>query len=1485
MANLYGVGSAYSYQFPARYLAPDHAERIRNTYEQRGGAVAMYEFAAVAADASIPLVDKRKLVADLRPTLTNVAQDLGRNARNSDLPSRSDPNKTTGLDGQDEFRATLRDLAAGLEIGSDEDVQAIAAALLSDTRAPVATKGDRLGLLGEGLRSLDPGNARLKNAIVSLLKSPAPNAPAGSELALSPQLRAPALKTLRTGGAAISGYPAGTDRASVSGYADWTANQAFASNKAARELKLDPKHQRDDAVGRELYAASKAAAAMDAARAEQAVAAELRAIYRADPNNLAATERAAQDIRTRLLAHHDNGGSLVRGWMDGALRTVLTESAAARETNIKLYQVHRADDAMNGLLANQQSGQAVADQQLLNARDAFANARKELLASVGAEIDVEMKTVSEKQAEKEGPANAIAADRIGDRYATDPELQASLDAEIILRNASLGAGPEQRMQELGRLTPRALDPTVRAIVFSDQRGAAIVDDYVDWAASQVGRAYDDAVASYDGYKHSPQYERLLFENTPPALAATQRLLELTDPAQRAYVKPEMVAQIFHKVRTDRGDCGQSTMDRIVADLSLDSEWGDVLLRKDNPNGGIPTENVTYNQVIVNLSFAAERMTRMQSASTGKYDSPAIEQEMTYLGRRLAQEIPALREPVDVGDSSTIPPWTSRIDVAFEKAASEGAVGLALETARQMLDPTLEIKRLPYAEWSRNAQADVTLKHVRAGIDAFAKDTQALYAEVNKNMAPVTSPVARFGMNFTADQTEAGIGSIYRDGKKGSARYDQIVADRGRIDMRGYQLLRLGETVGFYRHSLGQQKEFAGVDASRNKLLNGDVGISMLLLSNSATLAAGTKIALKMLDSDLAHGVLRPQKYGWIAQSSDFAEYLAETYVLQRKGSGAANEFTTTGDSLKRHARFGMPRDVAGNERLYRADKGYFEEPYKATRLGRLPLLGATVWGAGGTAGLALVEYLQNDVGTVAGGEWRKLVIEGVVGGFAAFHLAEAAVAVDRMAMTGWQQFKPTAFAEKMKSYTPFIYKPVDAVLGRDQPSMRFAFTGTAGLTVTLAGLMALASVWDISGIGYSVAGGSDPTQGAWGSRWWKVGTHAVNASSDVLLFRLQTREAAIRLKPGIADAAKKVAEQLAGKSLSEQAVRERAKLTALQLGEKAAGKLSVSRLISFAETRALTANPIGFWVNAAYLTTTGVNWFVDQKRYISDLQFYDNAFLKGAGVAQPQADLLKEHAFWTGDGKGDGFALGYQAVGGDPTKFVEYINGLDPQKLEAAIQAAGVLPDHVQVDLQQPATPMSMDYYVSLPSAMNRDVAAQSERFVFNERAQRFEDPLTQMYFDRGTWTYFGAKNAGPDAQRLVGYDPATRSIIKSAGTGTVREPFLLGGLKQEDSNAAYLALPEGDPAKSDPSRFPTIRYNSAKRRYEDSASGLYYDADIRAWRAEDDIGDMGFYYYPDQQSSAYYWPTGQRYSDRRPTGTDGWTAYLKAHDMLPPVA
>lgn len=1485
------------YQREPREPAPDpvvtqHATRINTTYKEKGGAAAMVELSKVMADPALTVTQRNDLMWQVSSMTEEVATQLGRGARRTDLPESGASDASLGIDDKQEYQLTLGEFAKALQQGDPEQAQRLAGILLGATPAPPSNnQTDNLGLLGDGLRTVGSNGNVLRDAVIAQLRVEKPgNAPVGSELAQPQDVRFATVGTLVPTVSEPYNVPDGNSPEALRAYTDWAVKQAEESGKIADELAVPFNNGQDpelDPVAWEMYQTRLAAAQADRARADIALAAELRAVYAGDPKNKAATERRAREIAARYPTADQPKTSRLQKPIDNALQVVLTETPQQRNTHEKLYAVHRADDKLNSLMNDRQAGKDIPDQTIIDARDAFGGARKDLLKAVGEEIDGELPTVTTPQMLREDPLQVVIA-RIGRRYVDDPELQASLHAEFILRNAMVLPNVDDRMKALGRLMPNSLDPTVRAIVMSDSRGKGIVDGYVDWAADQVTGAYDAAAKTYDGYERSGDYERILFQNTPPALAATQKLLELTDVNHFGYVKPDIVARIFGKLR-EPGDNGKpSTMDRIIDDVALTGEWHKVLLGKDNPSGGGHGATYpTYNTVIKNLSFAMDNMGRAQDVVTGKYP-PAIETEVSWLGRRFAEIVPILPSPGRLNTSP--PPFMSRIDEGFKLAASEGSAILGLETARQLTRPGApEFKDKPFDGWDRNAQANVTLTAVREGIDEFNTNSKDLFAAVNKNMAPVSSPIARFGVNMTEEQLQGAVNAVFREGPDKDL-HKKMLKDREAIDLRGYQLIRLGETVTFYRQPLGHLGEYGGVVKSRDELLNSQENISMVLLSNTASLEIGAKTAMNMFRGGFReHGSLMPQTYGFIAQAADYYEYWAETYLMQKRAPGAQGDLR---DPAKRTFAHEMPLPIRNDKEAMwdsgedRKDKtangrgGTYDrfhnipsiqrDNYKASRLGLFPLKALGTWGGGGAAQVALWDYIHSEVGMNKGEEWRKPFLEGTVGGFAAFHLLEAGAAVARMGPTTWYEMKNLGLLDSMKQNAPLQFRKYESWVARDEALVRFSMTGTKGLTASLAGLMAIAAVWDISGVAYRMQDGYVEHQGIWGSPLWKTGTHAVNAASDLLLLRLQVREFAKRALP----------------AAIESGFIEGGKYG--PLASRAAKGLTANRALSgLGAARFMSANPIGITVNVAYMVTTGVNWLVDQNRYIADLEQYDNVFLGGAGVKEQPRELLKQHAFWTGDGKGDGFALAYQAVGGDPAKFIDYLNAQDPGKLAEAMDAMGQLPEHVQPADKQPELPVSTEFYLSLPR--DGKVPENDPRFVFNERAGRYEDAYTHMYYQNGKWLYGGPKDTGSGANQLVSFDPETRKVTKSDGTRTWEEQIHVGGLKFDDPNAAYLALPD-DPRKVNLENFPTITYNPGKHRYQDSATGLYFDPanqgkKLTAWRLEDDIGTMGYYYYPANQEAAYYWTGGSRGYDKHPTGIEGARAYLQAHEMMPPLA
>jgi len=1195
--------------------------------------------------------------------------------------------------------------------------------------------------------------------------------PSISPLNLTQPWKAPVLVPVR---APVALPPATPESARA--YTDETLATARSSQQLADKMKKDLGNTKpeDDPTAWTMYNTRSQVAAQDWVTAEQAMAAELRLTYQAAPANKTATQSAATELGARY--GDDPAVQLHAG---KALNTVLNESALERTSNTTLYDLHRAASKLDGLIASQADGAAVSDQDIATARSDYMAQQKLLLAALEPELGDAIRNLPTVVQMKEVDLDGYAARGMLSRYKDDPEFKAVLQAAVVIKKTAPSEilGPEAQMQKLGELTPASLDPSARRLIMNDPRITPVIDRYVDWAAGSVTASYDNAIDYYKDIDHDPEYQRLMFEGKPPALAASERLVQLTDYNERPYVTPQIAARIINKLRTQQDADGSTTLGKVVDDLALRGEHDKELLGKDNPSGSALSEYPTYNKVISNLSVAVDNAARGSDMKTMQWDSPEIQQAVQGMGGDIAEALPRVRQPAGVGPVE-MAPYGSRFDVGFEQAAADGSVTLGLEVARQLRTQPADTY---YPGYDGELQADKTLKSVSEGIKQFQENTKTLFDQVNANMAPISSPAARFGPAMTEEQMRAGIKEITgtEDGKKVVATMEQ---DHNKLDLQGGRLLRVGESVQFYRGDLGDLDGYHAVDRSRTELLDAPESTSTVLLSESATRRIAVQTARSMLDDELEHGFRGPTVYGAAAQFvGDFPEFLVETFVLK----GSPNVPLT-------------PDVTAAIDGM---------------RIGHLPVLASgTIWGVGGGFQLAATEYFK-DVHFDEKEAWRKPLLMGLVGGFATFHLWEAGFAMARMRPEHFSLIP--SISEGLEAKAPWLfYTP-----GTERDRMtQFTAKPTPGLVASLAGLMSIAVVWDASGVGYRGAEGD----------WTKVGTHSTNFLMDVALLRLQTSVLTTSLLNG------KPAESLLMRSLVHP--------------EK---ELVWLKNLALRRVPLLAANPFGWIVNIAYAATSVINWGIDQNRYINKLEKFDGLFLKGAGVNKPQADVLNQHGWFSGDGKGDGLAVGYLALNGDPARFVDYVNSLPPKVLDALMGASAVLPKHVE-EGQSPALPQSTAYYLTLPvDPAGADV--DKTRIVYSEPRDRYEDSTTQMYFQDGKWQYFGAANAGPGAGELRSYDPVSMTVSKDDGSKSWTESLVpQSKLPAAQTDGAFLSLP-ADPTKIDVSRYTTINYNAKNQRYEDSVTQTYWAQG--KWFYDAKIGNSMGYVPPRQDDLVFYDP------------------------------
>lgn len=770
------------------------------------------------------------------------------------------------------------------------------------------------------------------------------------------------------------------------------------------------------------------------------------------------------------------------------------------------------------------------------------------------------------------------------------------------------------------------------------------------------------------------------------LPAAAKLRDVTDPTKNAAVTPEISARIIN-------DLLPGTITNIVKDVG---PGGNVRWANGVRMGTVQTD---VNRVAIDLSATVDFAAAGSDPINSRWDSDTIRAAVQGVGRLIA----------------TNPNSMLQI-LGFQEAVANGYATLALETIGQV--NTLKRGDLPPGkdfdlfEKDRASIVDRMLVAVQHGLGQFQETTKTELEGVSKNLAPFLVPTDRYGAAMTEEQLRAGMEALRKNNPK---IVETIGQDRKKVDDLGYRLIRTAEAVQFYRNELGGLDGYKKVDGARVNLMNQQETASALFLSDTATRRIAAQSARKMLgDQWNAAGAPLPQKYGIGAQLlGDFTEFLAETYVV---------------------------KGVAGGENV---------PGVQASRVAHLPALaGPAIWAAGGGLQTALTVYLYDNVKFDQGQQWRKPILLGLVGGFAAFHLAEAGMAMARLRPHMFDQLP--RLRDMLQEKAPWVY--VEPGSKRDMMT-RAVVEATKPLVGTLAGLMAVAFVWDASGVWYNA--GKDNTK-AW--------THGANLASDTILLRLQIRE-------------------LAKKILESPTLRN-------DVYKSILGKLATSKgldLIELALKRLpiLGSNPIGWLVNIGYLTTTIVNWAVDQNRSQDKLEGLEKTFLTGAGILEPQAEVLKKHGWWTGSSEATGFAYSYHAMGGDPDKFIDYVNGIPPDKLGDTMKAAaGLSPENGNggnVPDTQPGAAL-----LRLPPDPSRVNVQLYSNIKYNAERKRWEDPDTGMVLQDGDqrWRYdrdLGAPpvtvDYGSGKRAIYEYDPRTH-VTEPRVTSMPVRPLSIEGLK-----------------------------------------------------------------------------------------------------------
>jgi len=1187
-------------------------------------------------------------------------------------------------------------------------------------------------------------------------------------------------------------------------YTDKTVATAKETKDAADKLQADfgDTLPEDNQVDWEMYVARRTIANGDQAKAEQAIAAELRLTYQGDPNNKEAVQNAAHDIANR---YHDDPAA--QAAVNKSLDTVLTETPTERATNTKLNEVNQAGTRLDELTAQQQGGdKSVTSAQIISAREDYAAKQKELLAATRKELSATYADLPAGVMIRELDPLAYAANQMNGRYANDPEFKTVIGAATILQRVEDSAvlGNEAQLDLLGKALPKGVDPTIKGLVMADPGVQKVIDTYVKDGVKAVEDAYAKKGTA----------------------AGAEALRDVTDPSKHSAVSPEIAARIINQ--------SKPTVEKIVNDIHTGQPKG----KDGHPTGMDIGAGV---RVAKALSAAVDVAAAGSDWEKKEYSNPEIKAAVEGVAHLLATK-----------------PAADITRLGFKDAVADGHATLALETVRQV--STLKMDEVDMGaagnfhdagrfKEQQGVWRDTTLDAIKQGLDGLKKNNENMLDKATKGMAPLLVQ-GKYSQLLTEDDFIKGQRAMV---EKFPGLKKDIIDGRNSIDDMGYKLLRTSEAVDFYSKDLGGMDGYKKADAARKSLMAEEKVTSTILMSDSASMRAGTQIARKMMSDDLKNGGGQAQTYGIGAQvTGDMAEFLAETYVIGKVNGGV-----------------NLPGAAID-----------------ASRAAHLPYFGGTaIWTAGGAFQAALTGYLFDNVqvGDV-GGPLRKALLLGLVGGFAGFHLMQAGMGAARIqphslgnGLLGKGGDKldtvvknlGTKFFNAAESGENSWGLYVKEGSARDRWT-RLATEATPGLIKQLVGLMTIATAWDASGV-FTNLNGTLPFKNPDGTaatdaRLFKLGTQSVNLASDALLLRLQVREMTLRslgakvmADPALKAAAetrwkierfafaaskgKKVADlkphefsfntRLAGKyALGESGVDGAAARTAL--GEASATKkfLGTSKLLdvfeyvfgnkgsagnaakwaeslspalrgllfkniveegatkTVARFAVLGDNPIGWVVNIAYMGTTIANWAWDHNKNIQHFQDYDRTFMEGAGLDKAHADVMAEHDWWSSDAKVDGFLKAYATTGGDPEKFIDYINKTDPKVLGKMLEATRSLSDHLD---------------------------------------------------DKGN-----VADANPF------YD-------------------------------SYLALPP-EPADVDLAKHPTIHFNPDKNRYEDSATGMFHEKGKLDWRL-DKNGNITSY-FPEERKLTFYSLAGPQTSTIHIASAAGWKNWLAARDLpLPPQA
>jgi len=1031
-----------------------------------------------------------------------------------------------------------------------------------------------------------------------------------------------------------------------------SANKAAHLARTSRH-KLDRHKSHPEPTELQTYKSAVATAKQERAHAELAIQDMLGRVYRGDNANVAATRNRAHGIAARYATNPE-----AQALVSKALHTVTTQTPAQSNLRDKLFAVDKAYHRLARLVGKQTRNKASAHS-LTAATQDLHHKREALLTVV--QQDLSNNTAGGTDASAFKNANAALVALAPD----DPELAASVQAADVLLSvkAELPKGSNAQLQTLGRLTPKNLAPTARALIAADPAIKTLKAAYVRQSVGAVTAAYQRA----------------------GTLAAADRLRAVTDATGKSYLSANMAARIVNQLLP-------TTLDKIVTDVHK----GTLLGKQGAFAGGVT--RAMYGKITTDISAAVQSAARGTNPATRQFDSPTIKSAIEGTGRLLAMH-PALwgdpqargglaRPGQDNGvtkDSRNVPSHVQTWD--FRSSVAKGYSALAYETVHQTTSAKpgdLPAGPNPATDktdtYDPQRAARTMLATIAKGYRDSLTEAATLHRSLVADERPLLAPGASFAPAIASALNMRGQHAVVTENPE---QVGKVKQDLQRLDRLGLAISRNAFTFKGYEPLLHNVGGWTGV-AEQRKTVGRDPGAFAAVVQSRASRTYQVEQSLR-------------------------------TAVTSAQKSGA----TIPGpDVLSLSAWMGV-----NAEYLTSINGGPIPNALKGGKVGAFPPLSVAIMGVAGGLQVAYSSTLSN---ASFSPDWIAPFFTTGMWAFAGKRAMTFLSAVGRIGVRGGtRRDRLTALASEQGS------KLVKAIM-----------PGVMGLWLLSDGAGTITNAMHGNFLGASAS--------------------ATFLGGDLLY----TYDAlhGVRALLGAAsgrNVASAVAEKAATTAAAEGASNAADELPGIGWGLAAANAL--------------------YLVGASIVSGGAV---YEQNKHAT---VHCRQFLTAIGVSPAKSQILAAHSGFNGKFEAQGLILGYRTAGGDPAKFVRYVNSLSDEQLSSLMTAASGLAAHIDHNGKVPLTQKNADY-LALP-ANPAAAGTNNPNIVFDKNKNRWEAPKLRMYFSKtgGTgkqpgWVYDGATPHGSPAAES--YTPGTwggtlsRLKTTSVSPTTVLAPTSKAGLQ-----------------------------------------------------------------------------------------------------------